>query len=337
METARPRKSRFYVAAIATALTMLGAFWFLSADLRMGYLPSEYASWQGRHALLAGCKLAPTLMLGDSRAAAGLLPSTIGGSTNLALGGGTPLEMYYISEHALKCPGAVQQVIVSISPEQAMNSRFFWERTGLYGVLSFDELEEVRHRSRALSDASVFDRPKFADLDAVIGNALHSVDFPSYDTSYILRHGAVGRLRENTEIMRETLAAHGQHFYGSENGCDDIADDAQLTRFVSSSLLEEYFDRMLDAYKAHDVPVFFTAVPMNDATYRSMQPNVVKGFQAFIDKLAAAHPNFKVVGPAVARLDDRYFGDSTHLNAKGAELFSRNVSLMLAANARGGS
>jgi hypothetical protein len=224
-----------------------------------------------------------------------------------------------------------------MSPEQAMSSRYFWDRTGLYGVLTFDDLEEIRHRSRALNDTNIYGPPKFADLDAVIGNVLHAADFPSYDTTYIVRHYAIGRLGDNNKVAAETLAANGQHYYGAENGSDGISDDAKLTSFAPSPLLKEYFGRMLDDYQAHGVPVYFIAVPMNKATYDRMHPGVIEGFQAYLESLAAAHPNFKVIGPAVAPLDDRYFGDSTHLNVAGAELVSHKVGELLTGISSSGS
>jgi len=316
---------------LLSAGAVLAVFWFIAADLGMGFLPAEYAIWKARHQLVADCKLSPTIILGDSRAAAGLLPSRIKGATNLALGGGTPVEMYYISKDILKCPRTARRVIISMSPGQAVSSSYFWDRTGLYGVLTFDDLEEIRLRSRALNDTNIYGPPKFGDLDAVIGNVLHAVDFPSYDTSYIIRHYVIGRLRDNRKVAAETLAANGQHYYGGENGSDGIADDAKLTRFVPSALLGEYFGRMLDDYEAHGIGVYFIGVPMNEATYDRMNPDVINGFQAYLVSLAAAHPNFKVIGSAVASLDNRYFGDSTHLNAKGAELVSQKVGALFVA------
>jgi hypothetical protein len=57
----------------------------------------------------------------------------------------------------------------------------------------------------------------------------------------------------------------------------------------------------------------------------------VSDFQDYLSKLVAAHPNFHVLGPAMTELDDDFFGDSSHLNRRGAALFSDRVNAMLAA------
>ncbi len=329
----RASRPHFLSALLVTSLTLIAVFWVIAAQLRMGFLPREYAMWSARHQMIAECRLAPTVILGDSRAAAGLLPQRIADSTNLALGGASPIEMYYITQDILKCPHPPRRVIISLAPEMVMRPTFFWDRTGLYGVMTFDQLEEVRRRSRALDDTSIYAAEKFGDWDAVLDNAMHAMRFPSYYTNYIIAELAIGRLRENRVTMAETLMAEGQHGYGTADGCEDVAADALLPAFVASPLIQEYFGRMLAAYQAHGIAVVFVAVPMNQATYDRMQPGVVAGFQAYLDALAAAHPNFRLLGSAVSVLDNRYFGDSTHLNRLGAELVSRQVNALLVQSA----
>jgi hypothetical protein len=320
----------FFPAALLTALALVGAFWVVAAQLRMGFLPREYAMWWARRQTIQACRFAPTVILGDSRAAAGLLPARIAGSTNLAQGGASPIETYYITQDILTCPNAPRRVILSLSPEMVMQPSFFWNRTGLYGVLTFAQLEEIRQRSRALGDTSIYRPAKFGDWDAMLDNLLHAIDFPSFYTTYVVSELAIGRLRANRATADETLRAGGQHGYGTADGCDDVAADAEIRDFVPSPLLREYFGRLLDAYAARGIPVDFVAVPMNRATYDRMRADVVAGFQAYLDGLAAAHPNFRLLTGAVAALDDRYFGDSTHLNREGAELVSRRVEALLA-------
>jgi hypothetical protein len=326
-------RPHFLSAVTLTALTLIAVFWVVAAQLRMGFLPAEYAMWWARHEMVEACHLTPTVILGDSRAAAGLLPAEIEGSTNLALGGGSPIEMYYITQDILRCPQAPGRVIISLSPELAMRPAYFWQRTALYGVLTFDQLEDIRRRSRALADTSIYAPAKFGDWDAITDNVLRAIRFPSFYTTSIVSALAIGRLRSNRITVAETLRANGQHGYGREEGSDEIAADAAIEAFVPSRLLEDYFGRLLDAFAARGIQVDFVPVPMNRATYDQMRPGVIAEFQAYLDGLAAAHPNFRLLGSAVTTLDDRYFGDSTHLNQLGAELVSRQVQELLAQTA----
>jgi hypothetical protein len=142
----------------------------------------------------------------------------------------------------------------------------------------------------------------------------------------MLQHQAIGRLRANREVARDTIAARGQHSYGAARGSDEIADDANLHSFRPSLLLNDYFERMLDSFAAHGVGVEFIAVPMNQATFAKMDPSVVQAYESYLAGMAMRHANFKVDGPAIRPMDNRFFGDSTHLNLDGAALFSRQVN-----------
>ncbi len=327
--TATTNHRYFLPTAILTAFGIIAVFWFLALQMGMGFLPAEYAMWQTRRQMIAACQLAPTVILGDSRAAAGFLPAQMTGTVNLALGGGTPVEMYYITKALLKCPVLPRQVVISLSPEMFMKSYFFWERTGLYGVLNFEDLEEIRKTSRSLGDTTIYGPQKFADLDAMLDNVLHAYQFPSFYTTYIVRHFAIGRLKANLAVARETLEANGQHSYGTENGSDEIAEDARVKKFAPSLLSHEYFERMLMLFAARGINVTFSAVPINRATYNAMSPDVTSEFSKFLQAIAREHTNFHINGPVIASLDNCYFGDSTHLNHVGASVFSAIVNQRL--------
>ena len=55
----------------------------------MGFMPGEYPMWLTKERMIAECRFAPTIFLGDSRANAAFVPSRIPDSTNLSLGGAT--------------------------------------------------------------------------------------------------------------------------------------------------------------------------------------------------------------------------------------------------------
>jgi len=318
------RQTQFLVLAGVTAALVVAAFWAVAVMLPMGFMPEEYAMWRTRKDMITGCQLSPVIIQGDSRAAAGFLPSRIGNAVNVSFGGASPVETFYASQAILRCKSTPGRVILSISPGLFVESQYFWPRSVLFGFLSFGQLEEIRKASRSLGDTTFYGPPKVGDWEAMLDNRLHAALFPSYYTSYIINHLVVGRWRENRAARAQTLATNGQHGYGMADGSSD------LRAFRPSTLLNSYLERLLDSYAARGTPVDFIAVPMNQSTYERMSPAVIEAFQAYLDKLAATHPNFHVVGRAVNPMDDAYFGDSTHLNARGAEVFSDRVKTLLA-------
>ncbi len=322
----------FLFAALATAAIGLALLWVVAAELREGFMSDEYAMWITKQRMVEQCQLSPTLILGDSRAVAGFVPKQLGDATNLALGGATPIEMFYMASRALACPQPHRQVVMSLSPSQLMDGEYFWPRTALFDFLSFSDLEQIRKLSRALGDTLLFAPPAFADVDAIINDWLYAHNFPSFSAAAMFDHAIIGRLRANTRIERDIEASGGQHGYGTRSGSDEIADDALLAGFHVAPIYNAYFDRLLTMLEQHGSRVLFIAVPMNDATYAAMSPQVVRGFDDYLRGLAARHPNFQLVGDPIAHMDNRYFGDDTHLNAEGADLFSADVRTTLASH-----
>ncbi len=326
-----PTYRRFFLALGATAAAVVGVFWLAAAWLPIGFMPQEYAMGEARRQLLAQCQRPSLVIQGDSRPAAGLIPSRLGPETvNLSFGGSTPLEVYYFSQKILACGSAPRRVLLNISPQLFMKPPYFWDRTALFGWLSFDQMEEVRRLSRRYGDTTFYGAAKFGDWEAVLENALHAVSFPSYYTSYIANHLVVGRMGANRAVLERTRSSLGQHGYGRDNGSADLADEADIHTFVPSPVLNAYMDRLLDNYATHGTRVDFVAVPLNRATYDRLKPGVVDDFQAYLDQLAARHPNFHLLGHAIEWRDNAWFGDSTHLNTFGAERFSDEVQALLA-------
>jgi hypothetical protein len=327
------QQKKFLTVVTITCAAIVASFWAAAANLRMGFMPQEYAMWLTRKDLIDRCQLAPIIIQGDSRPAAGLLPSHIGGATNLAFGGASPVETFYAAQSILKCDRSPRRVLLSISPALFTTSSYFWDRTVLFGFLTYDQLEEIRSKSRTFQETMFYQAPKFGDWDAILENWLHSVSFPSYYTSYMVNHLILGRLKVNTAVKEETQASSGQHSYGLDDGSSDVADDAAIREFRPSPMFNYYLERLLEDYAKRGTRVDFVALPINRSTFDKMNPQVISDFHNYLYELTLAHQNFHILGPAIAELDDNFFGDSSHLNKRGAILFSDKVNAMLESQA----
>ena len=312
----------FLGAASLTVVVIVVAAWMLTAYYRQGFLPMEYGSWVAKQRFLAHCDLAPNIVMGDSRAVAGFIPDLIPGTVNLADGGDTPMEMYFEARRILACAPLPRRVIMSESILMLVSDPYFWRRNGLFGGFRFADLEAVRKRSRQIDDTILFAKPAMADLDAIMTNWLYANKFPSFYSDYILDGGVIGRRSDNLRVERQVERARGYHAYGDDPGVHQVAEDAGVTAFRPSPLLDSYFNDLLTAFGKAGVEVVFIGVPMNDATYRRLAPGIAADMTAYLQRLAASHGNFTILGEPVDHLDDGYFGDANHLNPVGARLFS---------------
>jgi hypothetical protein len=322
----------FLPVVAITIVAIVALFWVATVTLPMGFMPQEYAMWQARRDMVSSCSLGRIVIQGDSRAAAGFLPGRLGDATNVAFGGASSVETYYAAEQILHCAKAPERVLLSLSPHQFSQTTFFWNRSVPFNFLSFRELEEIRRTSRALNDPAFYGTPKLGDWDAILEDALHAAYFPSYYTRYIVNHLLMGRWKDNHAAYAETLATRGQHYYGTVNGISVATDEVDLKTFTTHPLFDAYLKRLIDAYAARGVPVDFVSVPINRITYDRLPQAFIDGEQRYLESIAATHPNFRVIGPAVVAMDDADFGDEAHLNEHGAAVFSDRVAAWLAAD-----
>lgn len=328
---ARTRASgpRLFVASAAlTALIVLLALWALTSSFREGFLAPEYGMWMAKREWVQNCRFEPTVVLGDSRMVAGVIPAKLGNTTNLALGGATPIEMYYTMLHASACPNPPRRVVMSFSPEQLMGTEYFWPRTALFGYLTNDELNQIRREARHVGDKALYPAPNIGDFDAIFTNWLYAHHFPSYYMSSIINGRVIGRLGAYRQIQQEIADTGGQHFYGQANGAHDTAEEDDHDSFHASPLLDVYFTKLLALCKQAGIPVYYIAAPWNDTTWSRLHPGFADQFQAYLQNVAQRFPNLHLVTP-IAHMDDAYFGDEYHLNAKGAEIFSAQVAATL--------
>lgn len=329
--TTRTSRSRRFLGAFgATALLALAAAWLFTANFQNGFLDPEFGMWRAKEHMVATCDLGATLVMGDSRAVAGFVPAELGDTTNLALGGASPIEMYYMTERVLRCPTAPRRVILSFSPPQIVRDEYYWPRTALFGFLSDRQLDEVRRTARALGDTSLYSAANIGDLDARLTDWLYAHHFPSYAIASVFDARGVGRLAKNRQIYADTLRARGHHLYGENSGFDVPAEEAYMTSLTPSPLIDTYMRRLISALAARGTQVLYIPAPLNDATASRLDPTVVRQIGVYLHGLQVRFANFRLIGPAVVGYPDRLFGDASHLNAEGARLFSARVAARLA-------
>jgi hypothetical protein len=309
--------------AISTAAS-LAAVWLWVLAAPMAYMDPEYPSWRAKQIMLTRCDLGEAIILGDSRAAADIMPARLPMKvTNLAVGGGESIEAYAALRRVLACPDAPKLVILSFDPSHFAKPDLFWERSVPFGFLDRQDLADLRTASMRTGDFSIYAGRGTPNLPLRIRDILQVIRFPSLYFGSLSHSGGVARWARNNRTLEATLAARGHYSFGTEAGSDAVAAEGHLPAFRPLPILDAYFDHMLALLEARGIETRFLTMPVNEATWAGTAPQVRNGFNAYLASYAARYRRFHVVDGFPSHWPDHFFGDQfCHLNPNGAERFS---------------
>jgi hypothetical protein len=313
------------------AMLSFAMVWAWVLFMPMAFMDPEYASWRAKEVLLDRCDLGEAIILGDSRAAADILPDRMPFRvTNLAVGGGVAIEAFAALSRALQCPSPPSMVILSLDPGHFVRPDMFWERSVRYGFVSQADIAALRQASRQTGDPSVYEARHAEGLPTRLRDWLYKIHFPPlYFASFA--HG-VGFLRwfPNQRAFQATLSARGHYYFGTEAGSDSVALDGHLAAFTPRPILDFYFDKLLAELDRRGIETRFIAMPVNQATWNEVHPGVREAFAAYLDGYQRRYPHFHVAADLMPYWPGRYFGDMfCHLNPEGAERFSVELAQRL--------
>ena len=315
---------RFIPIAVLSFVTAFALVWLWAVSMPLAFLDREYASWRVKQSLLDACDLGDILVLGDSRAAVGMIPGFFPlKTTNLAIGGGEAVEMWSIVRRLAHCARPPRQVIVSIDAGHFMHRDLFWDRSVLFGFVTTGDVAFLRALSRELDDWTIYRVNRGSDLPALARDVLYGMKLPSLYFASLVKGGLFRRWAGNLDVFAASLASRGQYYFGTAAGSTEIAVDAKLQHFQPLPVNAWYFEQTLKYFASQGIAVTFVAMPMNTATARAVAPHVAGEFRAWLGGLEAKYPNFGVMGAVMPHWPDRYFGDAfSHFNPEGAEAFS---------------
>jgi hypothetical protein len=321
----------FFLGVGVVAAAMFFAAWPWAIHGRAWFMDPEWSMWKAKEQIIDHCNSGDTIILGDSRSMAGLIPAMLGDNvTNLALGASTSIENYYVARRVLACPTPPKRALIAFLPIDMTRTQMYWQRTALFGLLDFEQMEEVRKSSIRISDPLIYSANPVGTVLDKLQNYSYHIGFPSYYFPAMMNAGFVGRKALNEREFENTLRDRGHHYFGTAAQSNRIAEDAQVTAFAPSPLLNDYFERLLTALRDSKTDVYFLTPPLNPATFALVPQDVIADFKAYLNDVAARHPNFHLLGDIVQSMPADHFGDEEHLNEKGAAAWTEIVRGLLA-------
>lgn len=321
---------RFAYKCILVALPFILVIAF-TLCFPFAYMDNEYPGRAYTRDVINGNEDYDTLILGDSRAMADILPTSFESAVNLANGGATAIENYYYLSDYIKKHGAPKRVVIGFAPFHYTQIDNFWNRTVYFNDLTIGQMCEVRREAskagKNFSDAG-FDGScvvvSGGDTADLISNRLR---LPHVYMPALINSHFIGRYSENKEMYRSISDAKGHQLYGTDDGSSDLNYEVNYTGMdenADSALIQKYLVLLMNLCEANGIETYVISLPMNESSYSKLQDSYIVSLSMFLRSLGDLYPSSTVEMEQIC-YPDEMFGDSSHLNEKGADRFTNEL------------
>lgn len=300
---------------IAIPLIIISVY---AALFPMKYMAVEYTMWREEKDFIKNGDDHEILILGDSRAKSGLIPEMMGDNIyNAAIGGATPIEMYYSMKNYLKNHESPKEVIIIFAPYHLCEADN-WQQTLYYNYLSLPELAEVESTAIEKTDSSVHYSGWITDIISF------KLRLPNKYLDAIYQAKFIANYNHNSEKYNSVREDRGYTEFGTENGNDGLNYETHHENFDYSPLVIDYYDRLLKLLSENKIKTTIIQSPINSSSSEKISEDFLDGYDAYLSAIEESYPDF-TVEHGLPVYDNIYFGDNNHLNRKGAEKFTAEV------------
>ncbi len=318
---------RFTLIALLCFAVAFGAAWVDVIERPMSYSEMAYPIWLQRMQSIRAHQFGTLAILGDSQPMADMMPARLGpGVTNFALPGAMPIESYYIARTMANSSSPPKAVIISFAPIHFKETESFWDMAVGFGFLNGEEINEVRARSRALNDDTLFGAQSPGDFDARFKIFLCTIRFPAFKFAALTTTFFRSNYASNEKMFQFVVANRGRGHVGMADGTTAPDWNTRLKSFAPSKILDSYFDQSLALLQAHNIPVYFLGMPHNVSSEPLYFPGLKEDFVKYLNDYAARYPDFHILDDPFPTYPSELFGDADHLNEKGAVQWSDHVA-----------
>lgn len=288
------------------------------------YMDEEYPSWKYSKDVAKGSKsvAATTLILGDSGAMSSFVPKQLSeGAVNMAVGGGTSIEMYYFLKEYLDNHDAPKSVVIMFAPFHYFNIDNYSTRTIYFKAIDKSDLKELYlNAGITMAEAVLYDGVLMDEFSCRMG--LPTKYLPAIKASRF-----VGRYKSNRSAYDELLATRGYGPFGELDGCDDLSYECSYKKIIksgNSDILKLYLQKIFTLCDDNNISVLLVQPALNEPSYNAIDQNYVSGYEAYVEEIAGGYENVTYENK-LRCYPSELFGDVSHLNKKGAVIFTAEI------------
>lgn len=258
-----------------------------------------------------------TIILGDSTANAAYEPAVLSdGTINLALGGITPIDSYYILKNWLANNQAPKVCYISHFDAHFSIEAWFWKR------VMFTHLHHADQNIVIMRDALKYKDPNICTENWLEDFVSYQLCLPDkYMTSIINAH--VNQRYEANLAAQMNASLHSGRYM--KKGTEEYAGEAEVYRsFTVAPLIDAYYRRLIELCIENGIQVRIVKLPVSE-TY-SYSDEYVKEFAGYYAALKEEFPEITV--DWIKNYEWNMFADKSHLNSHGALQFSTELKSM---------
>ncbi len=294
----------------------------------MNFFNREYPMWMHKKKQME--QKSPVdrdiLIFGDSRTLAGVLPKTLSpDALSLAIGGSSSIEAYYLLKHYLRLNKPPKQILFSMTPLHFLKESCFWNRNVMFKFLSVEDSLEVLNRSRKkkMKPCPFYcGKGRFGKAEIYWKYWSHKLNLPYLYRAEIVKARLFDRRESNLTRWNYLEETNGHSFFGRKKKASGMIQETKHKTFQTRKLLVQYAKDFLMLARRNGIQVIVVNVPVNDPSYKKLKPKFLDGYTAFLEKLQKQFPEM-IVDSGYPHYPVNHFGDTSHLNERGAKRFSR--------------
>lgn len=318
MNSNRYAKSFVFVFLIILAIAV--ARWILLVNVQYSYMDGEFPYWmQQKDYVHTKNDKSEVLFMGDSRMKAGIIPERIcDNAYNLAVGGGVAIEAYYSLLDYLKYHPKPKIVVMGFAAFHYQDHGEFETRNLYFHYLSSKNQLAAQFVLYKLGQVD-FQGLKSKIIDTLKYNLL----FPQKYSAACIK-SKFKREKNNRTMFQKNADAKGHMYFGLKERDDNLNPETKRKKFYVNARENYYLHKIIDLCQKNEIPLFIEQLPMNTPSWNKINEN---GFYA--DYRAYMESVMKETGVPVELeipcYDVECFGDSSHMNSRGAEKFSSEI------------
>lgn len=309
---------KYFMYAVIGCISLLwGLAWIVPESV---YMDREYADWQSKkeYVRLAGGK-EEILFLGDSRMLAAVDPTILPKpGFNLAINGANPVEMYFTLKNYIENHPKPKAVFVGFAPEHMASLDAYKRRNFHFHYFTYEEAMESQrqifesdHYSKEQQNKELIDDwHYFLRLPTRYGNVIIKSKF---------KRGA-----EYKKRYHETIAnlGHSVVVTGKQNNEANWEARQKQLQILGSN--DFYFRKIIELCKENEISIYILQLPVNPKSEQLIKES---GFrEAYADYMCGIADEFHVeIEPYPSVYPENCFGDSSHLNAHGTEVYTKEL------------